>query len=96
MTPAEVEQLVSRGESSTLEFKATTGQRTAACETLCGMLNGSGGHVLFGVRPDGTIAGQDATDSTLEKLANELSHLEPTSIPRSNAWRWTAASTSLP
>lgn len=81
MTAADVKRLVELGESSTLEFKATTGQRTAACKTLCGMLNGTGSHVLFGVGPDGSIAGQEARDSTLEKVSNELSHIEPTIVP---------------
>jgi ATP-dependent DNA helicase RecG len=43
----EVEKLIQYGESETLEFKRSTGQRTTAAKTLCGMLNGTGGH-LFG------------------------------------------------
>jgi len=43
----EVEKLIRNGESETLEFKRSTGQRITAAKTLCGMLNGTGGH-LFG------------------------------------------------
>lgn len=50
-----IEGLVAAGESETLEFKATTGQRTEAARSLSAMLNGSGGQVLFGVRPNGNI-----------------------------------------
>jgi len=39
----ELKQLVKQGESDRLEFKKTTGQRTAAVKTVCAMLNGMGG-----------------------------------------------------
>ena len=63
---------VRAGESETLEFKRTTGERRAATHTLCGMLNHHGGRVLFGVEPDGRIAGQMVSDHTIEELAQEL------------------------
>ncbi len=81
MTRTELERIVAERESATLELKATTGQRTDACRTLTGMLNGSGGRVLFGVDPDGTIKGQGFSDRTMEQLAGELSHIEPTVLP---------------
>ncbi len=43
MTANEVEALVRRGESDTIEFKKTTGQLSRAAETICGFLNGHGG-----------------------------------------------------
>lgn len=49
MTLTELEKIVAERESSTLEFKATTGQRSDACKTLTGMLNGSGGRVFWDV-----------------------------------------------
>jgi ATP-dependent DNA helicase RecG len=57
MTQAELQQLVAQGESETVEFKKTTGQRQRAAETVCGMLNAQGGFVLFGVTPDGDVRG---------------------------------------
>lgn len=72
---------VSRGESETLEFKETTGQRTAAAATLCGMLNHKGGRVLFGVDPRGRIRGQMTTDKTVEGVVQELRHIEPPVFP---------------
>ena len=36
--------LVKQGESKNLEFKKTTGQRTAAAKTVCAFLNGHGSH----------------------------------------------------
>lgn len=56
------------GESETVEFKATTGQRSKAARTLSAMLNGRGGRVLFGVQSNGNVTGQQASDKTLEKI----------------------------
>jgi hypothetical protein len=52
MTRTELEALIRAGESEMQEFKQTTGQRTDAARTLCGMLNGRGGRVFFGVQPE--------------------------------------------
>lgn len=78
MTRTELETIVAERESTVLEFKATTGRRSAACKTLTGTLNGSGGRALFGVDQEGIIKGQDVSDRTVEQLAGELSHIEPT------------------
>ncbi len=45
----DVEKLIQNDESETVEFKRPTGQRITAAKTLCGMLNGTGGMVLFDV-----------------------------------------------
>jgi len=45
----DVKALVRKGESERVEFKRSTGQRTAAAKTVCAMLNGLGGFVIFGV-----------------------------------------------
>lgn len=73
--------LVRKGESDRLELKRSTGQRTAAAKTVCAMLNGLGGFVIFGVRDDGEITGQHVSASTLEELANELRNIEPPAFP---------------
>ncbi|GIV04367.1 MAG: ATP-dependent DNA helicase RecG [Fimbriimonadales bacterium] len=73
----ELEQLVRRGESETLEFKKSTAQLRRAMETLCGMLNGHGGRVLFGITPQGQIVGQTVTDKTLREVADQLRLFEP-------------------
>ena len=77
MTRADVQQIVEGGESETVEFKKTTGQRRRAAETVCGMLNAQGGFVLFGVTPGGKIRGQEVSDSTLQDLVRELRKIEP-------------------
>jgi ATP-dependent DNA helicase RecG len=54
----EVARLVKQGEGSSMEFKRSTGELKEAMQTLCAFLNGAGGTVLVGVRPNGTIEGQ--------------------------------------
>lgn len=69
--------LVKRGEDVELEFKRSTGELKEAMQTLCAFLNGSGGMVLFGVRPDGTVAGQALWDQTLRDVAQAAGRFEP-------------------
>lgn len=82
MTPEQLADLVATGESETLEFKRTTGERRAATQTLCGMLNHRGGKVLFGVERDGRILGQQVSDRTIEEVAQEIKELDPPAFPR--------------
>ena len=49
MTFEELQAVVARGESEEIEFKRSTVQRTEAAKTVCAMLNGRSGFVLFGV-----------------------------------------------
>ena len=81
MTEQELRQLVALGESETLEFKATTGQRKEAAETICAMANRSGGRVLFGVQKNGRITGQEVSDGTQEDVARELASIGPAVFP---------------
>ncbi len=72
---------VAAGESETMEFKRTTGERREAARTLCAMLNHRGGRVLFGVEPDGRIIGQQVSDHTLEEVSQEIQQLDPPAFP---------------
>lgn len=70
--------LVEAGESETLELKKSSGQRKRAAQTVCAMLNGSGGRVVFGVTPDSRrLIGQDVSERTLEEISQELRGIEP-------------------
>ncbi|MHB8894701.1 MAG: AlbA family DNA-binding domain-containing protein [Candidatus Geothermincolia bacterium] len=56
--------------------------------TLCAFLNGAGGTVLFGIRPNGTVAGQEVSDRTLRDIAQAADWFEPptpVSIHRRNS-----------
>ena len=66
-----LKELIKAGESETLEFKSTTGQRTEAMKSVCAMLNGLGGFVIFGVTDKGELRGQQVTAKTLTEIANE-------------------------
>jgi len=77
----ELRKLVEKGENDRVECKASTGQRTSAAKTVCGMLNGLGGFVFFGVRDDGNIIGQDVSDQTLCALTAEFQKIEPPAFP---------------
>jgi ATP-dependent DNA helicase RecG len=79
-TLREVERVVARGESLQVEFKRTTGQRGDATKTICGMLNASGGFVIFGVRDDGRITGMQVTAETLADVARELRRIDPQAL----------------
>lgn len=80
--------LVGKGESERVEFKRSTGQRTAAAKTVCAMLNGLGGFVVFGVNEKGVIVGQQVSTKTLEDLATELRKLEPPAFPEIETIPW--------
>ena len=77
----EIERLAADGESETLEFKRTTGERRTGVRAVCAMLNHRGGRVLFGVNPDGRILGQQVSDRTIEGLVAELREIDPPAFP---------------
>ncbi|HTV41640.1 MAG TPA: RNA-binding domain-containing protein [Verrucomicrobiae bacterium] len=78
---SQLEEWVRARESETLEFKRSTGERRAAAQTLCGMLNHHGGRVLFGVEADGRIVGQMVSDHTIEEAVQELKEIDPPVFP---------------
>jgi ATP-dependent DNA helicase RecG len=82
ITLDDIKLLVAAGESETLEFKKSTGQRTEACRTLCAMANGKGGKVIFGIAPENhSVVGQTVSQKTLDDLAAEFRKFEPALIP---------------
>lgn len=72
-----ISDLVSVGESATLEFKTSTSELGKACQTICGMLNTQGGTVMIGVKNNKKIVGQDVTDNTRLEIASQLKKIEP-------------------
>jgi len=69
--------LVKQGESSEIEFKRSTGELKEGMQTLSAFLNASGGMVLFGVRADGEIEGQEVSDRTICEIAQASDRFEP-------------------
>lgn len=64
-------------EGVDVEFKETTGQLDRGMETLCGMLNGTGGIVIFGIKNSGKIIGQEIGDKTTRMIGEALRRFEP-------------------
>ena len=62
----DLQKLIARGESKTLELKRSTAELRGAFQTICAFANGAGGLVLIGVNPDGKIVGQQIGDQTLQ------------------------------
>jgi ATP-dependent DNA helicase RecG len=81
MTPEQIKAWAASGESETMEFKRTTGERREAARTLCAMLNHRGGQVLFGVEANGQVTGQHVSDHTIEEIAQEIKELDPPAFP---------------
>ena len=81
MTNDELVNLVAQGESETLEFKKTTGERVEAAKTVCAMLNRRGGVVLIGVTNEGAVTGQQVGAHTVEQLTEELRQIDPPVFP---------------
>ena len=77
MNPDELRAIVSGGESDKVEFKKSTGQRSDGAKTVCAMLNGEGGFVVFGVTNSGEIRGQEVSARTIEDLVHELRRIDP-------------------
>lgn len=81
MTIDDIKALAAQGETAQIEFKHSTGQRTETAKTVCAMLNNVGGIVLFGVRDDGEIIGQQVSAHTIEDVTHELRRIDPPVFP---------------
>ena len=75
---SQLKALAKRGESENLEFKTSTASIVSGMQTVCAFLNSEhGGVVIFGVKDDGKIVGQEVTDKTSKEIAAELNKIEP-------------------
>lgn len=81
MNLSELSEVVKKGESTILELKRSTGQRSDAAKTVSAMMNGVGGFVIFGVTDNGDIVGQELGTSTVDDVMRELRRIEPPAIP---------------
>ncbi len=78
MTISDIQNIISGGETKTLELKKTTGELKDAMHTACAMLNSDGGFLIFGISPKSLkIVGQNVTDNTRQEIAVALGGLEP-------------------
>ena len=77
MNYQDIEKLASLKESNNLEFKESTGQLDRSMETLCAFLNCEGGTILYGVKDNGKIIGQEVSDNTKRSIAEAVNRIEP-------------------
>ncbi|MBL8735358.1 MAG: putative DNA binding domain-containing protein [Planctomycetes bacterium] len=75
--PKKLAELLQQPEGERLEWKRSTGELRDAMQTICAFLNGGGGTLLFGIRPDGRPEGQQVTDQTIRDLAEAFARIEP-------------------
>ena len=69
-------------ESDTVELKKSLSQLEDSLRTVCAFLNHKGGVIYFGIQKDGCIVGQEATDSNLRRISQQItSRIKPTSVP---------------
>lgn len=78
MTIEYINEIVSKGESRTLELKKTSGELKDGMHSLCAFLNTDGGILIFGVAPTSLkIEGQIVSDKTRQEIAMEMRKIEP-------------------
>ena len=80
LTLDDIRALAIAGEGETVEFKKSTGEADRGAQTVAAMANRSGGVVVFGVEPTGGVTGQEVNERTLEKVADQLSRIQPTPV----------------
>lgn len=77
LTINDIEKIISKDESRTLELKTSTSEIDKAMTTACAFLNSDGGWLIFGVTPKLKIVGQNVTDNTKQEIAKYLKRIEP-------------------
>lgn len=75
-----LQELISKGESDTLEFKESFGKEVTI--TAGAFANSRGGFILIGISDDGKIIGTRVGKETPRRWANDISQAtEPQVIP---------------
>ena len=73
-----IENLIKQGEDETVEFKTSFADGEDILKTICAFANGKGGHLVIGVRDDGTVTGVSVNRKILDKLENSVrENIEP-------------------
>ncbi len=82
MKPKELKELVSEGESATLEFKRKATSHEKLAREIAALVNSRGGYLLLGVDDDGSIVGVRSEKSELEILIDTCKlHIFPAVEP---------------
>lgn len=77
MSVDQIKQIIAKGEGLNIEFKeATSSLPRSVFETICAFLNRKGGHILLGVKDNGTVVGVDqkSISKQLDTLARDMNN----------------------
>ncbi|MGB7532724.1 MAG: ATP-binding protein [Halobacteriota archaeon] len=78
----DIEELIERGETQSVEFKESFGLKDEIGETVSAFSNSDGGTVIVGVSNNGGVLGVDIGTNTLEVLANHIKrNTDPQAFP---------------
>jgi ATP-dependent DNA helicase RecG len=71
MTPEKLNEIISQGEGIEVEFKTSKSELSKDIfETICAFLNRQGGHILLGVKDNGTVEG--VMESSIKDIINNI------------------------
>jgi ATP-dependent DNA helicase RecG len=83
MDGKQIHDLIEHGEGQTAEFKPSLSQGKRLVQIIASFANSSGGHLLIGVRADGSICGVKLGSRTLDQLSNAVfDNIEPEIYPK--------------
>ncbi|MCL0030308.1 helix-turn-helix domain-containing protein [Thermodesulfovibrionales bacterium] len=68
----DLKEIISRGESETLEFKESPGEHKEIIETITAFSNTEGGKIIIGVSKSGKLLGVEVGKDTIEHLTNKI------------------------
>ena len=77
-------ELINLGkENEKIEYKKSTGELDDAMKSISAILNKHGkGKILFGVKPNGDVVGQQISESTLRDISRKISEdIKPVIYP---------------
>jgi ATP-dependent DNA helicase RecG len=75
--PEKIRSIIRQGEGVYIEFKRSYDSLSRSVyDSICAFLNRKGGHILLGVKDDGTIEGirEDTLQIQLKALADEMNN----------------------
>jgi ATP-dependent DNA helicase RecG len=79
-----MKELISSGESKTVEFKKDFPQKNQIAKTVCAFANRAGGHIIIGIDDNGEVVGihVDLLDDYLDRISNIIhDNVYPMLIP---------------
>jgi len=84
MVNNELNNLIKKGESETLEFKKSTSELKEAIISIVAILNkNQRGEIYFGIKNDGNVMGQDIGKNTVRDVSKTISeNIEPKIFPK--------------